>query len=84
VDEMNINIKGKTYYLWRAVDQDGNVLDILMQSRRDKAAGERRMRKFKSPCLAQRFLCAFEFIRGHFHPKQHLFTAREYRQEMRQ
>jgi putative transposase len=143
LDEMNININGKTYYLWRAVDQDGNVLDILMQSRRDNAAAkkffrkllkkqvfaprvivtdklksysaakkeilkgvehrqhkrlnnraenshqptrlrERRMRKFKSPGQAQRFLSAFEFIRGYFHPKQHLFTAREYRQEMRQ
>src|SRR3984893_10636867 len=29
-------INGKTHYLWRAVDQDGNVLDSLVQSRRNK------------------------------------------------
>jgi putative transposase len=32
-------------YLWRAVDQDGNVLDILVQSRRDKAAARRFFRR---------------------------------------
>ncbi|MEU8507799.1 IS6 family transposase [Streptomyces brevispora] len=37
-DEVFIKINGEQKYLWRAVDQDGNVLDILVQSRRDKAA----------------------------------------------
>jgi putative transposase len=32
-------------YLWRAVDQDGNVLDILVQNRRDKAAARRFFRR---------------------------------------
>jgi putative transposase len=36
-----IKIKGKTHYLWRAVDQDGNVLDILVTSRRDAKAATR-------------------------------------------
>jgi transposase-like protein len=35
LDEVFIKIGGKTHYLWRAVDQDGNVLDILVTSRRD-------------------------------------------------
>lgn len=141
LDEVVVTIKGKKYYLWRAVDQAGNVLDILMQSRRNKAAAkkffrkllkrqgfaprviitdklksygaakkeilkgvehrqhkglnnraenshqptrvrERRMGRFKSPGQAQRFLSAFELIRGHFHPKQHQLTAKEYRQQM--
>ncbi len=37
LDEVFIKINGKRKYLWRAVDQDGNVLDILVQGRRDKA-----------------------------------------------
>ena len=38
---MFIKIHGKTHYLWRAVDQDGNVLDILVTSRRDAKAATR-------------------------------------------
>ena len=35
VDEVFIKIQGKQYYLWRAVDQDSEVVDVLLQSRRD-------------------------------------------------
>ena len=35
LDEVFIKIAGKTHYLWRAADQHGNVLDILVTSRRD-------------------------------------------------
>ncbi len=45
LDEMFIKINGKDHYLWRAVDQDGNVLDILVQSRRNKQAAKRFFRK---------------------------------------
>jgi putative transposase len=38
VDEMQLKIRGKTYWLWRAVDQDGFVLDILVQERRNEQA----------------------------------------------
>ena len=34
MDEVFLKINGKTHYLWRAVDQEGNVLDILVQRRR--------------------------------------------------
>jgi putative transposase len=143
LDEVVITIKGKQYYLWRAVDSEGNVLDILMQRQRDTKAAkrffrkllkqqgfaprvmvtdklksygaaqkqilksvehrqhkglnnraenshqptrtrERRMRKFKSPGLAQRFLSAFGPIRDHFHPKQHQLPAHRYREQLRQ
>jgi putative transposase len=40
-----IKIVGKTHYLWRAVDQHGNVLDILVTSRRDTQAATRFFRK---------------------------------------
>ena len=42
---MFIKIRGKTHCLWRAVDQDGNVLDILVTSRRDAKAATRFFRK---------------------------------------
>jgi putative transposase len=45
LDEVFITIQGKTHYLWRAVDQDGNVLDILVTSRRDTKAATRFFRK---------------------------------------
>ena len=35
LDEVFIKVCGETHYLWRAVDQDGNVLDILVQSQRN-------------------------------------------------
>ena len=38
-------IGGKKHWLWRAVDQDGVVLDVLVQSRRDKRAAKRLLRK---------------------------------------
>ena len=41
MDEVFIRIRGKQHYLWRAVDQDGNVLDILVQSRRNAMAAKR-------------------------------------------
>ncbi|MGH3869137.1 MAG: IS6 family transposase [Pseudonocardiaceae bacterium] len=45
LDEGFIKIRGKIHYLWRAVDQDGNVLDILVTSRRDAKAATRFFRK---------------------------------------
>jgi putative transposase len=45
LDEVFIKIGGKTHYLWRAVDQEGNVLDILVTSRRDAKAATRFLRK---------------------------------------
>ena len=45
LDEVFLKINGKTHYLWRAVDQHGAVLDILVQSRRDKAAAKKFFRK---------------------------------------
>ena len=139
LDEVFISINGATHYLWRAVDQDGTILDILVQSRRDKVAAkkflrklltgleyvprlvitdklasygaarrevlpsvehrrhkglnnraenshqptrerERRMRRFKSPGHAQRFLAAQGPIVAHFRPRRHRLSAHDYRQ----
>ena len=50
LDEVFLKINGKTSYLWRAVDQDGNVLDILVQNRRNKAAAKEFFRKLLKGC----------------------------------
>ena len=142
LDEVFLTINGKLQYLWRAVDQDGDVLDILVQARRNKKAAkkffrkllkglqyvpraiitdklrsyaaakaevmpsvehqqqgrlnnraenshqptrerERRMRGFKSPGHAQRFLSIFGVIASFFCPGRHLLAAKNYREIMR-
>ena len=139
LDEVLVRINGVTHYLWRAVDHDGIVLDILVQSRRDQCAAtrffrqlltqsryvpravitdelasygaarrdvlpgvahrrhkglhnraehahqltrerERRMRRFKSPGQAQRFLAAYGPIAAHFRPRRQRLTAAVYRE----
>src|SRR6266404_4388262 len=45
LDEMLVRIGGERMYLWRAVDHEGEVLDMLVQRRRDKRAALRLMRK---------------------------------------
>ena len=40
IDEVFVKINGKQHYLWRAVDQDGEVIDVFLQSRRDGAAAK--------------------------------------------
>src|SRR5713101_4459451 len=45
LDEVLLKINGKRHWLWRAVDQHGVVLDILVQSRRDQQAAERFLRQ---------------------------------------
>jgi putative transposase len=143
LDEVFLTINGERHYLWRAVDQEGTGLDIVVQSRRNKQAAkkffrkllkdltyvprviitdklksygaakreilpgiehrqhrylnnraenshqpirqrERRMQGFKSAGHAQRFLAAYGPIAQHFRPRRHLFSAPEYRHEMRQ
>jgi putative transposase len=45
LDEVFVRINGKCVYLWRAVDCEGEVLDVLVQSRRNKQAALKLMRK---------------------------------------
>jgi putative transposase len=57
LDEVFLKVNGEWHYLWRAVDQDGNVLDILVQSRRDAKAARRFMAKLlKKQCRVPRVL----------------------------
>ncbi len=45
LDELFLKIQGRQQYLWRAVDEDGDVIDILVQSRRNRRAAARFFRK---------------------------------------
>ena len=47
LDEVFVGINGRLRYLWRAVDQHGNVLDVLVQSRRNAVAAKRFFRKLR-------------------------------------
>jgi len=40
IDEVFVKIQGKQHYLWRAVDQDGEVVDVFLQARRDGNAAK--------------------------------------------
>jgi putative transposase len=41
IEEVFVKIRGQQKYLWRAIDQDGEVVDVFLQSRRDSAAAKR-------------------------------------------
>src|ERR1700739_2099370 len=59
LDEMVVRIAGRHMYLWRAVDHEGEVLDMLVQRRRDSRAALRLMRKLlKKQGVAHKFFLA--------------------------
>jgi putative transposase len=45
IDEVFVKINGKQHYLWRAIDQDGEVVDVYLQARRDGSAAKRFFRR---------------------------------------
>jgi len=58
LDEVYLKIDGRMVYLWRAVDAEGEVLDVLVQSKRNKHAALKLMRKLlKNPSPAEARLC---------------------------
>ena len=56
LDEMAVTIAGRQFWLWRAVDDEGEVLDLLVQRRRDKAAAVKLLRKLLRN-KASRLMC---------------------------
>ncbi len=45
IDEVFVKIQGKQHYLWRAVDQDGEVVDVFLQARRDGASAKKFLKR---------------------------------------
>ncbi len=79
LDEMVVSVKGKKYWLWRAVDANGYVLDALLQSRRNKKAALRLMRKLlKSQGVAPRVLVT-DKLRSYSAAKAELIPGVEHR-----
>ena len=58
LDEMVVRINGKRMFMWRALDAEGEVLDVLVQKRRNKRAARRLLRKLlrKPGCAPDRFV----------------------------
>ncbi len=55
LDEVFVKINGKQHYLWRAVDQDGEVVDVYLQTKRDGAAAKRFFRRLsRNNCVEPR------------------------------
>src|SRR6266478_8515253 len=80
LDEVVISIAGKKHWLWRAVDQDGFVLDILVQSGRDKKAAKRLFRKLlKKQGRAPRVLIT-DKLRSYAAAKREIMPGVEHRQ----
>jgi putative transposase len=80
LDEVVLTIKGKHQYLWRAVDQDGHTLDVLVQSRRNRQAAERFFRKLlKGLRYAPRVMIT-DKLKSYAAAKIHIMPGVEHRQ----
>jgi putative transposase len=79
LDEVVISIRGEKHWLWRAVDQDGFVLDVLVQSRRNAEAAWRLMRKLlKAQSHAPRIIIT-DKLRSYDAAKAKIMPGVEYR-----
>ena len=84
LDEVFLKINGRLHYLWRAVDQDGDVLDILVQSRRDTKAAKRFFRKLlKGLRYAPRVIIT-DKLRSYHAAQQEIMPSVEHRQNKAQ
>jgi putative transposase len=80
LDEVVLTIAGTKHWLWRAVDQEGFVLDVLVQSRRDKKAAKRLLRKLlKKQGWAPRVLIT-DKLRSYAAAKREIMPGVEHRQ----
>ena len=80
LDEVFLKINGKTHYLWRAVDQDGNVLDVLVQSRRNKAAAKKFFRKLLRGCEYVPWVLVTDKLGSYGAAKREILPGVEHRQ----
>jgi putative transposase len=80
LDEVFLTINGQRHYLWRAVDQDGHVLDILVQRRRDKKAAKRFFRKLLKGCQYVPRVIITDKLKSYEVAKRELLPGVEHRQ----
>ena len=79
-DEVFIRIRGKLHLLWRAVDQDGHVLDILVQSRRNARAAKRFFRKLLKGMQYVPRVIVTDKLRSYAAAKREILPGMEHRQ----
>ncbi|MFM9700208.1 IS6 family transposase [Streptomyces europaeiscabiei] len=80
LDEVFIKSNGEPKYLWRAVDQDGNVLDILVQNRWDKAAARRFFRRLMKKTHAVPRVIVTDRLRSYGAAHREVMPCVEHRQ----
>ena len=83
LDEVFLTINGKLHYLWRAVDQHGNVLDILVQSRRNKQAATKFFRKLLKGCQYVPRVLISEKLSSYAAAQKEVLPSVEHRQHKR-
>lgn len=80
LDEVFLRVRGKVHYLWRAVDQHGNVLDILVQSRRNAHAAKRFFRKLLKGLQYAPRVIVTDKLRSYAAAKREVLPHTEHRQ----
>ena len=80
LDEAVVKIAGVKHWLWRAVDQHGTVLDILVQSRRDKRAAKRLLRKLLKKQMRPPRVMITDKLASYGAAKKELMPGVEHRQ----
>ena len=80
LDEVFIRILGVQHYLWRAVDQDGVILDILVQERRDGKAAKRFFRRLLKGLQSVPRVIVTDKLRSYGVAQRHLLPDVEHRQ----
>jgi putative transposase len=79
-DEVFLTIHGERHDLWRAVDQDGHVLDILMQRRRNKTAAKKFFRKLLKACQYVPRVIVTDQLKSYGTAKREILPSVEHRQ----
>jgi putative transposase len=80
MDEVFIRIQGVQHYLWRAVDQDGVVLDILVQARRDAEAAKRFFKRLLKGLQYEPRVIVTDKLRSYGVAQRQLLPGVEHRQ----
>ena len=75
-----MTINGQRHYLWRAVDQDDNVLDILVQSRRNKQAAKKFFRKLLKGLTSVPRVIITDKLKSYGAAKREILPGVEHRQ----
>ncbi len=78
LDEVFIKINGVLHYLWRAVDQDGDEIDILVQKRRNKGAASRFFKKLLKGQQASPLKIVTDKLRSYSAAKRELMPSTEH------